>query len=72
VIVKAYSTNGEKMDSNRLLIGKSEGKCSLRKPRRRWADNVDMNFGAMGWSGKDWTDLAYDKTNRGLCGEFPA
>jgi hypothetical protein len=31
---------GEKWNVYRLLVGKPEGKRSLRKPRSRWTDNV--------------------------------
>jgi hypothetical protein len=32
---RTYSTNGEKRNANRILVGKPEGK-RLRRPRRRW------------------------------------
>jgi hypothetical protein len=28
-----------------LLVGKPEGKRPLRRPRRRWADNIRMDLG---------------------------
>ena len=28
----------------RVLVGKPEGKRSLRRPRRRWEDNIKMIF----------------------------
>jgi hypothetical protein len=36
----ACSTNGEKRNSYRLLVGKSEGRRPLGRQRRRWLDNV--------------------------------
>ena len=33
----------------RLLVGKHEGKRPLGRPRRRWADNIKMDF--MKWEG---------------------
>jgi hypothetical protein len=38
---------GEKTNAYRILVGKSEGKKALGKPKCRWADNIgirDMNL----------------------------
>jgi hypothetical protein len=32
----------EKCNAYRILVGKSEGKKSLGRPRRRWEDNIKM------------------------------
>jgi hypothetical protein len=40
--------NGEKRNAYRLLVGKSEGKRPLGKPRRRWVDNIRMDLGEVG------------------------
>jgi hypothetical protein len=37
---KACSTNGVKRNAYRILVGKSEGKRPLGRPRRRWVDNI--------------------------------
>jgi hypothetical protein len=34
------STNGEKRNAYRLLVGKPEGKRSVGRPRRRWLDSI--------------------------------
>jgi hypothetical protein len=34
---------GEKMNACRIPLGKPEGKRPLRRPRRRWVDNVKMD-----------------------------
>jgi hypothetical protein len=52
---------GEKRNAYRLLVGKSEGKISLGRSRRRWVDNISLDFGEMGWSNVDWTGLAQDR-----------
>jgi hypothetical protein len=44
----------------RLLMGKSEGKRPLGRPRRGWVDNIKMDLEELGWSGIDWIDLARD------------
>jgi hypothetical protein len=33
----------------RLLVGKSEGKWPLGRPRRRWVDNIRMDLVEVGW-----------------------
>jgi hypothetical protein len=42
-------------------VGNPEGKRPLRKPRRRWADNIKMDLREIGCDGMDWIDLAQDK-----------
>jgi hypothetical protein len=32
---RAYSTNGDRMNAYRILVGKPEGKRPLGRPRRR-------------------------------------
>jgi hypothetical protein len=39
---------GEKTNAYRLLMGKSEGKRPLGRPRRRWVDNIRMDLGEVG------------------------
>jgi hypothetical protein len=45
----------------RILVGKPEGKRPLGRPRRRWADNIQMDLRKIGWGGMDWIDLAQDR-----------
>jgi hypothetical protein len=49
----ACSTNGEKRNGFAILMGKPEGKRRLRRPRRRYMDNIKMDFGEieMVWNG---------------------
>jgi hypothetical protein len=42
------STNGEKRNTYRLMVGKPEGKRPLGRPRRRWVDNIRMDLGEVG------------------------
>jgi hypothetical protein len=45
---------GAERNTYRIFVGKPEGKSTLGKPRRRWADNIKMDLIArMGWSGLD-------------------
>jgi hypothetical protein len=39
---------GVKRDVYRVLVGKPEGKISLGRPRRRWEDNIKMDFQEVG------------------------
>jgi hypothetical protein len=55
------STNGEKRNAYKLLVGKPEGKRPLRRPRRRRADNIRMDLGEVGWGDVDWIGLARDR-----------
>jgi hypothetical protein len=55
------STNGEKGNAYRLLVGKPEGKTPLERPRRRWVDNMSMDLGEVGWGSVDWIGLAKDR-----------
>jgi hypothetical protein len=54
------STNGEKRNAYRLLVGKPDGKRPLRRPRRRWADNIRMDLVEVGWGDVDWIGLIED------------
>jgi hypothetical protein len=42
----------------RILVGKPQGKKPLRRPRRRWVDNIKMDLREIGWGGMDWIGLA--------------
>jgi hypothetical protein len=55
------STNGEKRNAYRLLVGKPEGKIPLGRPRRRWVHNIRMDLGEVGWGDVDWIGLAKDR-----------
>jgi hypothetical protein len=43
-------------------VGKSEGKRSLGRSRRRWVDNIKIYLRKIVWCyGIDWIDLAQDR-----------
>jgi hypothetical protein len=52
---------GEKRNAYRILVGKPEGKRPLERPRRRWEDNIKMDFRERGSGGMDWIHLAQDR-----------
>ena len=45
----------------RFLVGKTEGKRPLGRPRRRWEDNIKMDLQEVGWGFVDRMDLAQDR-----------
>jgi hypothetical protein len=55
---------GEKKNAYRILVGKPEGKRPLRRPRRRWVDNIKMDLREIGWDGVNLMDMAQDRDQR--------
>jgi hypothetical protein len=51
---------GDKRNAYRSLVGKPEGKRPLRRPRRKWENNIKMDLREIIWGGMDWIDLAQD------------
>jgi hypothetical protein len=41
--------------------GKARKKRPLGRPRRRWVDDIKMDFRKIGWGGMDWIHLAQDR-----------
>jgi hypothetical protein len=52
---------GDKRGTYTNLLGRPEGKRTLRRPRRRWEDNIKLGRQEAGWGGMDWIELAEDK-----------
>jgi hypothetical protein len=48
---------GEKRGVFRVLVVKPEGKRPLRRPRRRWVDNIKMDLQEVGCGDVDWIEL---------------
>jgi hypothetical protein len=38
----------------RVSVGRPEGKRPLRRPRRKWKDNIKMDLKEMGIDGTNW------------------
>jgi hypothetical protein len=57
----ACSTNGEKRNAYRILLGKPEGKTPLGSPGRTCVVNIKIDLRDIGKGGMDWTDLAQDR-----------
>ena len=46
---------------HRVLVEKPEGKRPLGRPRRRWEDNIKMDFQEVGGGCGDWMELVQDR-----------
>jgi hypothetical protein len=57
----ACSTNGGKIKSYRILVGKPEGNGPLGRPTCTWVDNIRMDLREIGWGDMDWNDLSQDR-----------
>jgi hypothetical protein len=44
-----------------LLVRKPEGKRLLGRTRCRWADNIKVDLGEVGWGVMDWIGLSQDQ-----------
>jgi hypothetical protein len=45
----------------RILVGKTDGKRPLRRPRSRWGDNIKMDLQKVGFGFMDWIEVAQDR-----------
>ena len=52
---------GEGRGVYRVLVGKSEEKRTLERPRRRWEDNIKMDLQEVGGGCEDLMELAQDR-----------
>jgi hypothetical protein len=54
---------GERRVAYSVLVGKLEGKRPLRRPRRKWEDNIKMDLQEVGWG----MDLIWLRIWKGGC-----
>ncbi|KAJ4439467.1 hypothetical protein ANN_07591 [Periplaneta americana] len=52
---------GEPRNAYGVLVGRSEGKRPLGRPRRRWEDNIKMDLREVGYEDRDWINLAQNR-----------
>jgi len=52
---------GEERGVYRFLVWKPEGRRPLGRPRRRWVDNIRMDFQEVGCGYMDWIGLVQDR-----------
>jgi hypothetical protein len=60
-LVRHMARMGERRGVYRVLVGKPEGKKPLGRARRRWEDNIEMDFQEVGCGGMDWMERAQDR-----------
>jgi hypothetical protein len=48
---------GEGRGAYKVLVGRPEGRRPLGRPRRRWEDNIKMDFQEVGW--ETWNGLIW-------------
>ena len=48
----------------KILTGKPTGKRPLGRPRRRWEENIRMDFEEIGVNAGNWVDSAQDRDYR--------
>jgi hypothetical protein len=57
----ACSTNGEKRNAYRLLVGKPKGRRPLGRPIRTWLDNIRTDLVEVEWGDVDCIGLAQNR-----------
>jgi hypothetical protein len=55
------STNGEKRNAYRILVGEPEGKRPLGRLRCSWVDNIKMDLREIEWGDMYWIDLVQNR-----------
>jgi hypothetical protein len=63
---------GEKRNTYRLFVGKSERMRSLGRPRRRWVDDIRIDLGEVRWGDVVWIGLAQDRDSSCEYGNEPS
>jgi hypothetical protein len=58
---RACYSDGEVRGVYRVLVGKTQGKSPLGRPRCRWDDNIKMDLQEVGSGGMNWTELVQDR-----------
>jgi hypothetical protein len=53
--------HGEGRSVYRVLVGRTEGKRALGRPRCRWEGNIKMDLREIGINGANWIQLAQDR-----------
>jgi len=44
-----------------IIVGETERKRSLGRPRSRWEDNINMDLQEVGCGGMDWIELVQNR-----------
>jgi hypothetical protein len=57
--MKVFMSEGRGV--HRVLVGRPEGRRPLRRPRRRWEDNIKRDLQEVGGDCGDWMKRAQDR-----------
>jgi hypothetical protein len=57
----ARSADGEERGVYRVLVGKTDGKRPMRRPRLRWEDHIRMDLQEVGCGVMDWIGLTQSR-----------
>jgi hypothetical protein len=52
---------GEVRCAHNILVGRSEGRRPLGRPRHRWGDNIKMDLSEIGFGDVGWIHWAQDR-----------
>jgi len=52
---------GDSRGAYRVLVGRREERRPLRRPRRKWEEDIKWNFKKYDTVGVDWIDIAEDR-----------
>ena len=52
---------GEEREVYRVMVGKTEGRRPMGRPRRSWVNNIRMELQEVGCRYMDWIGLAKDR-----------
>jgi hypothetical protein len=58
---ETYGTHGERRGVCSVLVGGPNVKRPLRRPRRRWEDNIKMDIKEIELDEANWIQLAQDR-----------
>jgi hypothetical protein len=57
----ACGAHGELRGAYNILVGRSEERRPLGRPRRRWEDNIKIDLREIGFGDVHWIHLAQDR-----------
>jgi hypothetical protein len=65
-LMERWSWLALKVEVRKYLVAKSEGKRTLRKPSRRWQNNIKINISEIRYEDMDLIQMALLSANVGL------